>query len=68
MGALLLLPALMLNSMTPLNIYVNLTWFGLVVGLMFLEHWRRVKILEIHWFASISWVLYRLIVLWIIFN
>jgi predicted DCC family thiol-disulfide oxidoreductase YuxK len=68
MGALLLLPALLLNSMTPLNIYINLAWFGLVVGLMFLEHWRRVKILEIHWFASIGWMLYRLIVLWIIFN
>ena len=65
-GALLLLPVLIVNSVTPLNIYVNLGWFGLVVGLMFLEHWRRVKILEIHWFASISWVLYRFIVLWII--
>jgi predicted DCC family thiol-disulfide oxidoreductase YuxK len=68
MGALLLLPALILNRVTPLNIFVNFAWFGLVVGLMFLEHWRRVKILEIHWLASVSWVLYRLIVLWIIFK
>jgi len=68
MGALLLLPALILNSMMPVSIYVNLSWFGLVVGLMFIEHWRRVKILEIHWVASIGWMIYRLIVLWIIFN
>lgn len=67
-GALLLLPVLIVNSVNPVNIYFNLAWFGMVVGLMFLEHWRRVKILEIHWFASISWGLYRLIVLWIIFR
>jgi predicted DCC family thiol-disulfide oxidoreductase YuxK len=67
-GALLLLPTLIANGVTPLNLYFNLAWFGLVVGVMFIEHWRRVKILEIHWFASISWVLYRFIVLWIIFR
>jgi hypothetical protein len=32
-------------------------------GLMFLEHWRRMKLLDIHWFASISWVLYRVLIL-----
>lgn len=67
MGALLLTPALIINSFVAMSVYVNLAWFGLVVAIMFLEHWRRVKILEIHWFASASWVLYRLIVLWIIF-
>ena len=67
MGALLLIPMLIINSFAGVNVLVALGWFGLVVGLMFLEHWRRVKILEIHWVASVSWVIYRLIVLWIIF-
>ena len=66
MGALLLTPALIINSFVAMNVYVNLAWFGLVVAIMFLEHWRRVKILEIHWLGSVSWVLYRLIVVWII--
>jgi predicted DCC family thiol-disulfide oxidoreductase YuxK len=67
MGALLLMPVLSISTVVALNVYVSMVWFGLVVGLMFLEHWRRLKILEIHWFASVTWVLYRLIVLWIIF-
>jgi predicted DCC family thiol-disulfide oxidoreductase YuxK len=66
MGALLLIPGVVVNKFIDVNGLVNLAWFGLVVGIMFLEHWRRVKILEIHWFASVSWVLYRLWVLWII--
>jgi len=68
MGALLLIPILIVNTIVELNVYVNLGAFAVVVGLMFLEHWRRVKILEIHWLASVSWVLYRLIVLGIIFS
>jgi predicted DCC family thiol-disulfide oxidoreductase YuxK len=67
MGALLLLPPLIASRVTTLHPYVYLVWFGFVVSVMFIEHWRRVKILKIHWFASISWVLYRLIVLGIIF-
>lgn len=66
MGALLLIPVLVINKLISINGFVNLGLFGMVVGLMFLEHWRRVKILEIHWFVSLSWVLYRLLVLWII--
>lgn len=67
MGALLLIPVLIVNSIVELNVMINLGAFGFVVGLMFIEHWRRVKILEIHWVVSVSWVLYRMIVLWIIF-
>jgi predicted DCC family thiol-disulfide oxidoreductase YuxK len=40
--------------------------FLLVAGLMLLEHLRRMKLLNIHWITSASWVLYRLIVLTII--
>lgn len=67
MGALLLIPLLLINAFMPVSIFIGFAWFGVVVGLMFFEHWRRVKILEIHWLASASWVIYRLIVLWIIF-
>jgi predicted DCC family thiol-disulfide oxidoreductase YuxK len=67
MGAVLLIPMLLINSFVIMSVYANLAWFGLVVAIMFLEHWRRVKILGLHWLVSVSWVLYRLIVLWIVF-
>jgi len=41
--------------------------FMAVVGLMFGEHLRRMKLLNIHWIASLTWVLYRVIVLFILF-
>lgn len=40
--------------------------FMLVAAAMFLEHWRRMKLIGIHWFLSMSWVIYRLIVLCLI--
>ena len=42
-------------------------WFGGVVSLMFWEHLRRVTHLGIHWSASLSWVVYRFLVLMILF-
>lgn len=41
--------------------------FMTVAGLMFLEHFRRMRLLGIHLSASASWVIYRLLVLSIIF-
>ena len=41
-------------------------FFMVVVGLMLLEHIRRMKLIEVHGFASASWVIYRIIVLIII--
>jgi hypothetical protein len=43
-------------------------FFMLVVAAMFAEHLRRMKLLGISLFASISWVIYRIIVLIIIFS
>jgi len=40
--------------------------FLLTAGLMFIEHWRRMRLLGIHWSASASWVLYRVILLTVI--
>lgn len=62
-GTLLLLPMLLINGSSPI---VNLAYFGVVVGFMFFEHIRRCKILNIGWFPSISWLIYRLAVLVII--
>ncbi|MBT1687998.1 DUF393 domain-containing protein [Dawidia soli] len=65
LGALLLLPAFFLHGMitspVPYTIY-----FITVVAIMFLEHYRRVKILELPWVVCFTWVLYRFIVLGII--
>lgn len=38
-------------------------FFLLTAGLMFLEHLRRMRLLGIHWSASLSWVAYRLLLL-----
>lgn len=64
MGALLLLPALMIgNILSGIPVEVFLVYFMCVVGLMLYEHLRRMKILELGWWPSASWVLYRLLVL-----
>ena len=67
-GSLLLLPALALEAtgllITPL---FYAAWFTVVVGLMLLEHIRRVKLLSIPMAATAGWVAYRLLVLFLIF-
>ncbi len=66
-GALLLGPVIWLHQTGQVqSSYFALGWFGLVVGGMLLEHIRRVRLLQIHWSASLSWVVYRLLVLWIL--
>lgn len=66
LGALLLWPALLLRNVvtSPLP---YLLYFMMVVGGMFLEHYRRVKILELPWIVCFTWVLYRFIVLGLIY-
>lgn len=41
-------------------------WFLVVAGLMLLEHIRRTRLLGLDWTLSISWALYRLLVLLLI--
>lgn len=66
-GAVLLWPILMIPSMFGYPvIYVG--YFILVVFLMLLEHIRRVKILEMPWYMTASWVLYRIVVLGILIS
>ena len=64
-GALLLLPALLIPlHLSRPEIYV--LFFSAVVAFMLVEHSRRTKILELPVWASVSWVIYRLIVLEIV--
>jgi hypothetical protein len=66
-GALLLLPALVIHSFELISSPAFYAlWFLMIAGLMLHEHMRRMKIMNIHWTASLSWVVYRLIVLIII--
>lgn len=68
-GAVALLPPTLFESITGMvSSSVALAWFGLVVCGMFLEHIRRVKLLSLHWSVSVSWVLYRLIALFVIYS
>lgn len=61
-GAILLLPILLTQNYFGGSLLL-LVYFMIVGSLMFLEHMRRVKILELPIMISLSWVLYRLIVL-----
>jgi hypothetical protein len=61
-GGILLLLALCL----PLNVITAAGVFGSIVVLMFMEHLRRVKLLELPWLVSLSWVVYRLLILLVI--
>ena len=66
-GALLLLPVLLLAQLLNLHPIVCAAWFMGVAGLMLLEHIRRSKLLELGWILTTSWVLYRILVLLLIF-
>ena len=68
MGSLLLLPILILNLIFNIPELITLGWFGITVLLMLIEHSRRVKLLELPFYLSITWVIYRIIALTIILN
>jgi hypothetical protein len=63
-GALFLIPALILTLVNPLFYII---WFASVVTFMLYEHNRRTTILELPVWASLSWVVYRLLALLLIF-
>ena len=67
-GALVLLPALLISIWYPSNPVFYLVYFLVVVILMLLEHIRRCNLLSIGWTMTITWVLYRIIVLFVIFK
>lgn len=67
-GALLLLPVLLLAKFVALNAIICTICFMGVAGLMFLEHIRRTKLLQLGWLLTVTWVVYRLLVLFLIFK
>jgi len=58
-GTLLLIPALFLN----INSISSIIYFGIVVFIMFLEHMRRCKMLKLGFLPTLSWMIFRMIVL-----
>jgi hypothetical protein len=66
-GALLLLPGLLIAAFVSLHPLFYVCYFMGVAGLMFLEHIRRTKLLQLGWVLTISWACYRLLVLLLIF-
>lgn len=68
MGSLLLLPLLALQTIVNISENVILGWFAITAFIMFIEHIRRIKILELPDYLCITWVIYRIIVLLLILN
>ena len=62
-GALLLLPLIAISKMTHLSPITAAGYFLFVAGLMLLEHIRRTKLLALARTLTITWVLYRLVIL-----
>lgn len=67
-GSLLLLPVLLVNSFVPLPEVIILVWFGATVLIMFTEHYRRVKTLQLPGYLCFTWIVYRLLALPLILN
>jgi hypothetical protein len=65
-GSLALLPAIGIAAITHLSSLVATAWFLIVAALMLLEHIRRTRLLGLDWTLTISWALYRLLVLLLI--
>jgi predicted DCC family thiol-disulfide oxidoreductase YuxK len=68
LGSLILSPLLILSPFIQLPQMIILGWFGVTVIIMFLEHFRRIKILKLPFYLSYTWVLYRIIALFLIIN
>ena len=68
MGSLLLLPILLLSGFIAIPQMVILGWFLLTAAIMFIEHYRRIKLLGLPRYLCFTWVLYRVIALGIILN
>jgi len=63
LGSLMLVPMILLMQQIQLTIETRLVFFFLVVGLMIIEHVRRVKKLNLPPYLTVSWITYR--ILWL---
>lgn len=68
LGAIILLPIIVLSIFFVLPQLFILGWFGITVCIMILEHYRRINILNLPKFLTVTWIVYRIIALLIIFN
>ena len=66
LGAVLLIPFLFLHRMFEFTDLVIISYFFIVVLIMFIDHRRRVHKLELPWYLCYTWVLYRCIILYFI--
>jgi len=62
-GALLLLPMTFIAQWINIGALFYVGWFFIVVGLMFMEHIRRIKIMRLGWTLTVSWAFYRFVIL-----
>ena len=67
-GSLLLLPILLVSIFIKIPETLSLVWFVTTVFLMLFEHYRRIKILELPFHLTFTWVVYRIIALLLILN
>lgn len=67
-GALALLLVLAVGSFFSFGPHFYAGAFLFVAGLMLVEHMRRVKLLGLNWILTLSWAVYRLVVLFLILN
>lgn len=62
-GSLMLIPAIIIGSFIAVPAIISLIYFAAVVTFMLYEHMRRMNILRLGIGMSLSWVLYRTLVL-----
>ncbi len=62
-GSALLWPLILINECSSWNIEWNVLYFFTVVGILFLDHMRRVRKLHLPSYLCYTWVVYRMIVL-----
>ena len=65
-GAILLLPMLLIATFVTVSPWLMLAYFALVVGMMLLEHLRRCRLLGLTSGMTVSWVAFRTIALGVI--
>lgn len=63
LGSIVLLPILFIDTQPFITIEIKVVFFLFVVGLMIIEHARRVKKLQLPVYLTITWVCYR--ILWV---
>lgn len=63
LGSLALIPLIIWHEQTLLTLETRVGFFFIVVFCMILDHFRRVKKLELPFYLTATWVLYR--ILWL---